>query len=272
MDSAGTDHNRETEDHLPVEEGWDSRAFVVDGVWLDREPRRPEVAAWLVTETRVLPWLADQLPLPVPRPTVLQHVPLRVRHRRLPGEPTWHLDEAQGRALGGFFRTLHDVDADAAVERGVPDPERTWAEHLVLVDRLRSVVLPRLEGEAARLGERLLERVARPVPQPALVHADVGPQHVLSVDGDITGVIDWSDVHVGDPAMDLAWLTNASGAEEPVAEVYGADDATLARARDWHLLGPWYEVVYGIDTNQPELVDSGMSGVRSRLVPQDRTT
>lgn len=35
--------------------------------------------------------------------------------------------------------------------------------------------------------------------------------------------------------------------------------------RDWHLLGPWYEVVYGLDTDQPHLVESGMHGVRTRL-------
>jgi aminoglycoside phosphotransferase (APT) family kinase protein len=256
------------ENQEPIEEGWDSRVFIVDGEWVDREPRRPEVAAWLVTETRVLPWLADRVPLSVPRPEVVQQVPLRVRHRMIRGGPTQRLDDGQGRALGEFFRALHDVDADAAVERGVPDPDRTRAEHLVLLGRLRSVVLPRLDDHQARLGEALLDRLALTVEEPTLVHADVGPQHLLSEDGEITGVVDWGDLHVGDPAMDLAWLTNGSGAEDAVAEGYGADEQTLARAWDWHLLSPWHEVVYGLGTDRPELVESGMDGVRSRLVPR----
>lgn len=49
-----------------IESSWDSRAYVVDGEWLDREPRRAEVAPRLLIETRLLPWLAPQLPLPVP--------------------------------------------------------------------------------------------------------------------------------------------------------------------------------------------------------------
>ena len=45
--------------------GWDSRAWL-DGDWLHREPRRAEVRPRLLAETRLLPWLAPQLPLPVP--------------------------------------------------------------------------------------------------------------------------------------------------------------------------------------------------------------
>ena len=47
--------------------GWDSRAWL-DGDWLHREPRREEVRPRLLAETRLLPWLAPQLPLPVPLP------------------------------------------------------------------------------------------------------------------------------------------------------------------------------------------------------------
>jgi aminoglycoside phosphotransferase (APT) family kinase protein len=34
-----------------------------------------------------------------------------------------------------------------------------------------------------------------------LVHGDVGPAHILLLDGVVSGIIDWSDAHIGDPAM-----------------------------------------------------------------------
>jgi len=81
----------------------------------------------------------------------------------------------------------------------------------------------------------------------------------------LTGVIDWSDAHIGDPAIDLAWLLYGSGHFAAVRDAYRADETVCARARDWHQLGPWHEVLFGLDTDQPEFVASGLAGVRSRL-------
>jgi aminoglycoside phosphotransferase (APT) family kinase protein len=248
--------------------GWDSRAFIVEGAWLEREPLRPDVTPRLVTETRLLPWLAPQLPLPVPLPQVVQEEPLRVRHRLIPGNPTQHLTGDQGTVLGGFFRVLHTVDSTAAVSRGVPPEDAVWCEHLERLERFRRDVVPMIPGERLRRrGEALLDRLARPPHAPALVHGDVGPAHILVLDGTVSGVIDWSDAHVGDPAIDLAWLLHASSASADVAEEYGADAALLERAHDWHMLGPWHEVIHGLDIAGSGFVQSGMAGVLSRLSP-----
>jgi len=248
-----------------IEDGWDSRAFLVDGGWLDREPRRDEVRERLLAETRLMPWLAPQLPLPVPRPEVIRQEPLRVRHRFLRGDAAIALTDEQGALLGRFFKALHSADAGRAVDLGVIDADVARAELTATLDRFRVEVLPRLPEDLRHGAADLLERLARPLDSPALVHGDVGPQHILVADGKISGVIDWTDAHLGDPAMDIAWPVNASGAGDAVAAAYGADSISLARARDWHLLGPWHEVTYGLDTSAPALVESGMFGVRSRL-------
>jgi len=39
----------------------------------------------------------------------------------------------------------------------------------------------------------------------------------------------------------------------------------LARGLDWHLLGPWHEVVYGLESDQPSYVESGLAGAVQRL-------
>lgn len=248
-----------------VNDGWDSRASIVDGVWLDREPLRSDVRPKLLTETRLLPWLAPQLPLPVPLPHVVRDEPLRVRHRLIPGSPATHLTSDQGSALGIFFRALHSADSTAAIARGVPAHDLAWDQHLEDLDRFRREVLPRVPEPLRALAESLLERLSQPPPAPVLVHGDVGPGHILVAAGTVSGVIDWSDAHVGDPALDLAWLIHGSCAGESVPIAYAADAAFVRRAHDWHLLGPWYEVLYGLDIGGPAFVESGMTGVLARL-------
>jgi hypothetical protein len=83
-----------------ADNGWDSRAWL-DGEWLHREPRRPEVRPRLLAEVRLLPWLAPQLPLPVPIPEPTEY---GVRHRLLVGEPMEEASTALGRELGSFLR------------------------------------------------------------------------------------------------------------------------------------------------------------------------
>jgi aminoglycoside phosphotransferase (APT) family kinase protein len=41
-----------------------------------------------------------------------------------------------------------------------------------------------------------------------LVHGDFKPGNVLLEQGDVTAVLDWETVHLGDPHEDLGWVTN----------------------------------------------------------------
>lgn len=100
-----------------------------------------------------------------------------------------------------------------------------------------------------------------------LLHADLGPEHVLCRDGRVVGVIDWSDARVGDAALDLAWCLNGTPTEiaDAAAGTYGVDAELRERSLFYHRLGPWYEVIYGLETGQHRFVASGVEGVRARL-------
>lgn len=249
------------------DDGWDSRAVLVEGRWVDRSPRRAEVAPALRREADLLAWLAPRLPLPVPVPRVVSDEPLRLRHRLIEGEPCEGTSAAQGAVLGAFLRALHRADVAVAVGLGVPDARRSQQEHLAHVDRFRVDVLPLLPGDVQREASSLLDRACSRAAAPCLVHGDLGPVHVLVNGGRLSGVIDWTDAHVGDPAIDLAWALFGTmpAFAEAVARAYGLTGELRTRARDWHALGPWHEVVYGQDTGQPGFVDSGVAGVVRRL-------
>lgn len=50
-----------------VTDGWDSLVVELDGAWIVRLPRRPEVGEWIEKELRLLPEVAPGLPVAIPR-------------------------------------------------------------------------------------------------------------------------------------------------------------------------------------------------------------
>nr|WP_239062193.1 aminoglycoside phosphotransferase family protein [Streptomyces sp. SID13031] len=234
----------------------------MDGDWLNREPRREEVRPRLLAETRLMPWLAPQLPVPVPVPEPTEY---GVRHRVLIGEPLEVGSTALGRELGEFLRALHAVDAAEAVARGAVDAETAAADNSLFLDECRAQVIPLLPEGLRRTAIELLARVAST--RTALVHADLGSEHVLVRDGRIGGVIDWTDAEIGDPALDLSWLLNdaPAGIVTGLAETYEITPVLRQRALDWHRLAPWYRVHRGLLINLPADVESGLAEISDRL-------
>ena len=247
--------------------GWDNRVTLVDGRWVDRTPRFPDREPQLRRETALLPWLAPLLPLPVPVPRVVGEDPFTVRHAYLRGGPCPGTSPAQGAAVGGFLRVLHEVDVNEAVRHGARDADASLADVRTTLTRMAREVLPLLPAPLRPMGEALLERMAVPPARSGVVHADLGPEHIRVVDDRVTGIIDWGDSCIGDPAMDLSWT--ALGSRRPFADAvlasYRPDEDLVERARDWHMLGPWHEVLYGLGEGGPAYVESGLEGTVARL-------
>jgi aminoglycoside phosphotransferase (APT) family kinase protein len=252
--------------------GWDTTATLVEGRWVDRTPRRPEVEPQVRREVALMPWLAPLLPLPVPVPRIVSQEPLTVRHALIIGEACPGTSAAHGRVVGAFLRALHSVDTDQAVRSGARDAETSCAEAQEIRDRMAVDVLPLLPRPERAAGVALLERMSVPPPDPRLVHGDLGPQHIRVVGDEVTGVIDWGDCGLGDPALDLAWTRYGAGPVFAAAleTAYSPEADVLARGLDWHLLGPWHEVTYGLDTGQPSYVESGLAGAVRRLQESTR--
>ncbi|MEV0337013.1 phosphotransferase [Nocardia sp. NPDC050717] len=247
-------------------QGWDSRAVLVAGRWVERRPRRPEVAEQLRRETRVMPWLAPLLPLPVPVPHLSSETPLVVRHDLVPGRPIESPGAEYGRALGEFLRALHDSPAAEAIRHGLPPATRTRADRAAAGDRFRADVMPLLPARHRDSAAAVLAVLADS-PADTVVHGDLGPEHVLVDGGRVSGVIDFGDVHLGDAAIDLAWPLYGTPPEfaAAIAAAYRVTDELRGRALLWHRLGPWYEVTHGMDIGDPEVVRAGVIGVLDRL-------
>ncbi|MEU0504147.1 phosphotransferase [Nocardia sp. NPDC005998] len=247
-------------------EGWDSFAALVDGCWVERRPRRPEVADQLRRETRLMPWLAPLLPLQVPIPWVVRETPLVVRHALVPGQAVVSPDVEHGLAIGNFLRALHDSPATVAVRHGLPPSAETRRSRVATISRFRADVVPLIPVLQRGSALAILDAV-REFPADAVVHGDLGPEHVLVDEGRVSGVIDFGDVHLGDAANDLAWPLHGAPADfaNAVAAAYGVTDDIRRRALVWHQLGPWHEVTHGLDIGDPAVLQSGLTGLLERL-------
>lgn len=249
-------------------QGWDTVATVVEGRWLDRTPRYPDVAQSLVAECALMERLDAELPLLVPRPIVLDDAPVRVRHVLLPGSPLAdvELTAGDGRRVGEFLRILHDVPTTIVDGSGVPDEWAARAELLATLERMLHRVLPLVPERHEEAARELLHQAAQQAPA-TLIHGDLGLERLLSQQGTVTAIVDWSDARVADPALDLAWVLydTPDAFANAAASAYGVTDDELGRALIWHRFAPWYEVLWGVAARNAAFVDEGLKTLIGRL-------
>ncbi len=237
---------------LENDEGYDFEVAIVDDEWVFRFPRRYGVEEALELEIALLPALAPALPVEVPSFEHISRDPLFVGYRLLRGEP---LVDEDADGVRAFLDALHALDPS-----GLPVEPCDWVDaYREQCGKFERLVVPLLEDRRPQ-AKRLFGEVETLVGfEPALLHADLGPAHLLVRDGRLAGVIDWGDARVGDPALDYAWLLNG-----PFAD-WDVDPDLRRRARFYHRLGPWYEAHYGLFTNQPAHTERGLAGIQARL-------
>jgi aminoglycoside phosphotransferase (APT) family kinase protein len=206
----------------PLGAGWDHDVFLCEGL-VFRFPKRMDQVAWLARETEVLRLARAVLGSIVPdfsyvgEPTSDFPYPF-VGYPLVPGIPAdAHLPDhgALASDLGAALTRLHNVDA------GLVPPTPTGEEPLAAAGHRLD-----LSSCARAVRERLptaLRAAADPyllggLPLPRLVggrvfaHNDICAEHVLvdAASGRLTGLIDWTDAMVTDPAVDFVGLITIS--------------------------------------------------------------
>ncbi len=245
--------------HLSVEpfgEGFDNAAYRV-GTYVFRFPRRRFALDCLEREIRWLPSLALVLPVAMTNPTFVGRDEAGhpfAGYRLIEGQPACRarLSETERVALapvlGKVLRVLHAQPADDLpgdlIKRADPTHRigvaRAWISKLNQRDTaLAAQVLAQVEATfAAWQG---------PAEQLCFVHGDLYPSHLIvaecaggSGQRELVGIIDWGDLHRGDPALDIglvgAFLPPSAHAAFRAA-YGGIDAATWARGRftaAWH--------------------------------------
>jgi aminoglycoside phosphotransferase (APT) family kinase protein len=266
-------------------DGWDNSVWLVDERFVFRFPRREIAVAPGEREVVLLPRLAPLLPLPVPEPVFVGQpdddfpwpffgAPM------LPGREAARIaldDDRRGRAAGPlarFLRALHDpalLELDG-VEALPHDPtRRADSAYRSLRMRERADELRRLELWDAPAALEAVLAEAESLPSPtgrAVVHGDLHLRHLLVSDGgEPTAVIDWDDLCVADPSIDLMlyWSHLPPTARAAFRDVYPATEEQLLRARVLSLFLCGSLAVYGRHEGLPALEREAIAGIERTL-------
>ena len=113
--------------------------------------------------------------------------------------------------------------------------------------------------------------------RPALVHNDIDERNVLAdpATGELTGVIDFGDVVIGDPAIDFTGplvgdLSKGGLAGQAGALERGYSESLapiIARCRFYEFCWPLFHLLHGLHTEDPAFIEDGIRMLNAR-VPQ----
>ena len=268
-------------------EGWDNVVFCADGKRLFRFPRRRMALSLIETEIRFLPALAVALPLRIPEPKHIGEPSEIFPHRfygyeKIHGVPA-HLfnwlnarNPNRARAVGSFLSGLHSLSIAADVELEAPKDEigRTnlYRRAVRAVNRLRKNRESLKEFDRDALIDLAVDLAETPQNRRTAcwVHGDLYPAHILvDANGNLSGVIDWGDMHLGDSSLDLSIAFTLLEPEERIEfkDSYGEiDPDSWKRARFCALHYGAVLTDYGIDTANEDFIRMGKACLSSVLI------
>ncbi|MGB2695727.1 MAG: phosphotransferase [Dehalococcoidia bacterium] len=271
-------------------QGWDYELWAVGGELLFRFPMREACVEPMRKEVRLLPELADALPVPIPRPEYVSHGceafgwPF-YGYRKIEGTPLSEalLSDQQREAvageLGRFLSALHRFPIERAEALGVRAHDGpAWRERYRRMQaRCERAVAPYFSADERRAVEAFwrsfLGNAAHFAFRPTLLHGDLDGAHVL-VDpeiGKMTGVIDFGDARVGDPAFDFSGYpefkeeTFDAPLREAILAAYELplDETFRERAAIYRdRISPFHAVLHGIETGDDDWLQRGLAAVR----------
>jgi aminoglycoside phosphotransferase (APT) family kinase protein len=244
----------------PAGAGLDNIAYQVNGELIVRfrraDPQRVD------DEAGLLAVVAEVSPVPVPRPLIVDPARGVLAYRMLPGVPLIDVPRPGppvgddiAETLGALLAALHAVPVDR-VDGLVPidnDPLEQWLADVTgiwsrVAQHVPAAHRPAVEGWLA----------AAPPPTAAdtvLSHMDLGIEHVLvdPATWTVSGVIDWGDAAVGDPAYDLGLILRDLGPGGLAAALRGrgGGDAALRERAAFHArCGLIEDLAYGVETDR----------------------
>jgi aminoglycoside 2''-phosphotransferase len=272
----------------PLGEGWDSVALLVNDHLVFRFAKRPDASVRQAREAELLPLLADRLPLPIPRYTSTWTDPAWpgkriVGYRLIPGEPLMltrpEYHATQAARLGAFVSALHAVPVEEARRLGVVNRDAASLREAYrgFFATVRTNMLPLFTAQEqvaiVAFWSRYLDDDACFTFTPTLVHRDLVPEHVLfdPTTGHLTGVIDWGDAGIDDPAVDFAGVRRRLGEEfarQMLAAYRHSLDTTVLRRMDFYAgMEPFHELHFGQLHGDAAHLAHGIEWVRRQCAP-----
>lgn len=252
-------------------QGFDNTVYQSGNQYVFRFPRRQIAVELLLVENRLLPLLAARLPLAIPEPVFFgqpgfgfpwQFTGYRLVQGKTPGRLSEQQRIQSAAKLAGFLKILHEFPVDTAREIGIPADKLKRLDlsyrKPMLLDNIEKLKTLGLRSDTDSINEIVAAiEVTNYKPRTAVVHGDLHFRNLLiDEEGIVSGVIDWGDTHIGDPAIDLSIVYSLlpPAGRRQFFEVYGeVDEQTKQLARFVGIYIPVVLLLYGHDLENGEL-------------------
>lgn len=215
-----------------VESGWDNIVLRINNNYIIRVPRREDNALQLEREIEFLRQASPFLPLPVPDYGLfcrkegkliaagyrnidgvgMEGADVPGKWNRLLPPEDWNIAQKAAKQLAAFLNSLHRIPEKFALENNgeifTGEGRRNNVSRFYA--SVKREVFPLLEEENVRTVDKLfsefLSNDGNFAYAPVTVHNDLESGNILwnPKTGEITGIIDWGDFAVSDPAVDFA--------------------------------------------------------------------
>jgi aminoglycoside phosphotransferase (APT) family kinase protein len=264
-----------------IGKGFDNTVFQVNSQYIFRFPRKELAVSLLQTENRLLPLLVNKLPIQIPypiffgEPTEAYKWPftgyLQVSGQA-PGVMVGEVRDKSATRLADFFKKLHQFPIEKAKELNIPHDrfERMNLKRRIpmLIENLKKAadlqLLP--DAEAAFNWVQSLGDFQIGDAPLTLVHGDCHIRNILvNEEGVISGIIDWGDTHLGNPAIDLslAFSFLTPSGREVFFQTYGnVEEITKLAAKFFALYVSVILLLYGNDLRDDQLVANAKESLR----------
>jgi aminoglycoside 2''-phosphotransferase len=275
---------------VPATSGRDNYVLEINGDLIFRFPRRPDVEAQLLREIYFLPELETALSTPIPHFEYAWFGDENYSHPfvgypKLLGLPiddeTITLQQRTDliSPLTIFINDLSSFPVELASQRGLRGGTTIWWRELYCkrYQQIQEFVFPLLEAstrvKAVQFWEDFLTNDTYFTFRPTLLHGDLWCHHILCdpISSTLTGVFDWGDILIGDPARDFIGFFARYGRdytrdiiENSIAE---SDTTFWQRLEFYHryFYHSFSEPLVALHTGNPELLSHSLEVLQTRL-------
>lgn len=268
---------------IPAEQGQFNTVLIVNEALVFRFPRYARSLPDFAWETAVLRHLQPFVSKPVPNPIYTGPAggsvgEVFMGYAMLPGEPLWHdafqrLSPAQrtrlAHQLAAFLRSLHATPT-ADLPHPAPQPNADGPAYWhALYTEFERVLFPHMRPDARQdvvaAFDDYFSNTAVFHYTPCLRHGDFGSGNLLHNPdtGDVTGIIDFGFVGLGDPAVDAApMLGLGEGFYDAMTAVYPDMAGWLPRITFYRSTFALQEALHGAKEGDAHAFERGIAAYR----------
>ncbi|GED27516.1 6'-aminoglycoside N-acetyltransferase [Brevibacillus agri] len=270
--------------------GWSNFVVIVGEKMIFRFPKTEEAKAIISRETQILPQLESMVPVAIPQ-FVYSSAPTDdikyVGYPMIFGKPLYREEmnglsgqeqEKVAEAIGGFLSGLHAYPLEKSFDKAI-DPGLTRLFYENFLARIERKAFSYMPVELQRWTRQTFQSfLANPDYfrfKPALLHNDLKPEHLLYdfEKRQLSGIIDFGAMGVGDPAYDFVGIYRAYGAAftQKVLSHYTReiDARFLERITTFYVKTiSFWTLFYGIDSQNEKLIQYGLGKLQAFAKPK----